>query len=104
MVTPKAGIEINGQAERNDEIEYSIQAAIATRQTPTRDNLPRSNYNQRQRPSISEPKYPRVRKPKDYGNLSNSHVGGATDQMGETCSVEDDSTESSNETALRGHA
>lgn len=90
MVTPEAGIEINGQAERNDEIEYSIQAAIATRQTPTRDNLPRN--------------YPPVRKPKDNGNLSSSYVRRATDQMGEMCSVEDDSTESNNETGLRSHA
>ncbi|CAD1475376.1 unnamed protein product [Heterotrigona itama] len=37
VVTPEAGLEINGPAERNDEIEYSVQVTSPRRQPSTRD-------------------------------------------------------------------
>lgn len=38
VVTPEAGVEINGQTKRNDEIEYSIQVAATEGQSPRYDN------------------------------------------------------------------
>lgn len=38
VVTPEAGVEINGQTKRNDEIEYSIQVVAAEGQPPRYDN------------------------------------------------------------------